>query len=776
MSFLIIDLETECYEHYGNLASPFHELNYIVAPGWALDAGPVQHEYFTNRAEADSSDWFDRAIATATILVAHNATFEIQWFMHRHKDAFLGFLKRGGKVFCTQYAEYLLSHQIETYPSLEETSVKYGGTKKVDEVKLLWEQGALTSQIDKDLLIRYLAGPEGDIENTRKVCFGQWAKLEQEGMLPMFFERMDSLLFNALSVFNGLHIDMEVATKNHKEQLAEADAIRESIQSMFPADIPEELRKEFNFGSDHHLSAFLFGGPIKYAVRVSYDPIMYEKADCYLFGESQYVPVEYADAQTTEVIEYLVHTHGNIVRYKAGKNKGQPKVHRVDTSIEKLKWGEAVYTFKGLLDLSTLPSHVSEQYLGKRAEFRGKRTLCNGITPVYSTSKDSLDLLATFTDIAKPLAKLAQLDKDNGTYYLTETFNKDGSVKNQKGMLQFVGPDNIIHHSLNNTSTITGRLSSSRPNLQTLPRDGTSKVKQMFTSRFGFEGKVLEIDYTALEVVALAAISDDKELLTKLLSGTDMHCYRLAGKHGVWRGLTYDELVAINADKTHPRHHEVHEARTNIKPRVFAAQYGASAMGISFNTGCSLEEAEEFLANEEALFPQSVLYSKTVVRDAVEASGVLLYEQTEDGRWLGYKRGFFKAEGGTCYSFRQYTGWKEGQEVLDYKDTQLANYWCQGEASLIVQAACGRVIRWLIANDFFQGCVLPINTVHDAIYLDCVNAEFARYAGKMVEQIMNSTPRDMCRTIPAYTNWRYDTTPFPAVAEYGPSMYDKEKC
>jgi hypothetical protein len=68
----------------------------------------------------------------------------------------------------------------------------------------------------------------------------------------------------------------------------------------------------------------------------------------------------------------------------------------MDTTVEKLKWGEGIYEFKGLLDFSALPSHVSEQYLGKRAEFRGKRTLCDDVTPVYSTGKDSLELLATF--------------------------------------------------------------------------------------------------------------------------------------------------------------------------------------------------------------------------------------------------------------------------------------------------------------------------------------------------------------------------------------------
>ena len=40
MSFLTLDLETESNEYFGNVASPFHPDNYIVAPGWALDAGP----------------------------------------------------------------------------------------------------------------------------------------------------------------------------------------------------------------------------------------------------------------------------------------------------------------------------------------------------------------------------------------------------------------------------------------------------------------------------------------------------------------------------------------------------------------------------------------------------------------------------------------------------------------------------------------------------------------------------------------------------------------
>jgi len=777
LSWLINDLETNNKPYYGQLASPHHPDNYIVATGWAIDDGPVQHKYFNSRAEADADNWLEVALATATVYVAHNATFEIHWLLSRHKQVFLDFIKRGGRIYCTQYARYLLSHQTETYPSLEDCSLLYGGTKKIDEVKLLWEQGVLTADIPKELLLRYLAGPDGDIENTRKVLFGTYAELVAKGMTDMFWERMDSLLFNAVSTFNGLFIDLEVAQRNHKAQLERVAEIKAQVDALLPADMPKEL--EFNYGSDYHMSAFLFGGPIKYTTKVPYDPPKFEKGDFYRV-DNKLIPV---DNPNNEDLTWAD-------RYQRGKNQGQLKIYREDTDKPKLKNADAIYTFAGLIPLNTLPAHVQEKYVSKRAEFRGKRFLCDRVvdvdffgeetvlvegTPVYSTGKDSLELLANFTEVAKPLKELASLEKDNGTYYITYTYNADGTVKNTKGMLQYVTPANIVHHSLNGTSTITGRLSSSNPNLQNLPRDGTSKVKEMFASRFGSAGRIVEVDYTALEVVALAAISGDDNLMAALLNNIDMHCQRLAGV----LGEPYEEVYEKCHNKEHPEHKHYKQLRTDIKPRAFAAQYGASAAGISFATGCTIEDAQTFLDAEAKLYPRSISY-RQVVRSKVEQNGAKhppKREIRDDGGFGAYREGHFDLfDGATRYAFRTFEKRVEGQLVQDYKDTQLANYWCQGEASFIVQVACGRVIRWLIANDFFGGCVLPINTVHDAIYLDCVNEEWARYAGKMVQQIMESTPKYMVERMPQYQQYRYHTTPFPAAAEFGPNMMKKESC
>lgn len=451
MTFCVIDLETENREWYGDSSSPHNPDNWIVAAGWCTDNQEIQSEYFPSKELALKSDWLERALAGNQYLVAFNATFEIQWLMKYYPKTMVDFFNRGGKVYCAQYAEFLLSHQQEMYPRLEDCALKYGGTAKVDEVKLLWEAGYTTSQIDPALLMKYLADPDvGDVANTRRVCFSQIPLLQQQGMWTMCNLRNDSLLFTAIATYFGLYVDLDVARRNQAEQEQRIAEIKAEITQMLPKDLPPEL--EFSFTSPYHMSAFLFGGTVQYKARVSYDPPKYEQVEVYEVIEGhphKYIEVsEFNDLEQGAV---------SVVTYKAGKNKGLPKVFKIDSDVEKLKWGDKQYTFSGLINLRALPQHVQDQYLGKRAEFSGKRTLVCG-TPVFSTSGDSLDLLAAYTDAAKPLKELKALEKDTGTYYLRVDDNGKES-----GMLKYVEPDNIIHHRLNNCATVTGRLSGSNP-------------------------------------------------------------------------------------------------------------------------------------------------------------------------------------------------------------------------------------------------------------------------------------------------------------------------
>lgn len=794
---MIVDLEVENFEYYGNVASPYCPDNYVVESAYRIDTvddagqlhmGDVFSIRFNSKAEflednAGPHRWFSIP-EHCTMIVAHNSSFEVSWFLSYQRKHFEGFLKRGGRVYCTQHGQYIASDFQEMYPGLDETAPKWGGQHKVDGVKILWEQGKRTSEIDPYLLHDYLVN--GDVPNTGLCFYGQCALFAQRNQMQYVYERMEAALAWSYCQWFGLFVNMPIARKNQEEQEQRIREIKQELQQYIPKDLPETL--DFNFGSDFHMSALVYGGPIKYRKKVPYDPPQYVKADFYKYedeeGAHTYIPVHDTHMQELQ-------TEGGwwrVVTYRAGKNKGLPKVFRLDTEEEKLKWEDDLYFCPGLVNIQELPEVIREKY-AERGEFRQARTLQDG-TPVYSTSTDAMEALARQGfEFCKLVNELAALEKDTGTYYLREVLDAEGKVKERKGMLQYVIPERpdgsgIIHHRLNTCATVTGRLSSSNPNLQNLPRpdedgDGVakSKVKQVFTSRFGDNGRITEVDYSALEVVMSCAHTGDKKLLGLLQSGTDMHCYRLAFREE----LPYEEVY----ERCHNKKHELHPLwkamRTGIKAPSFAAQYGATAKGIAFATGCTVEFAQAFLDNEAALFPQTIGF-RAVVKEEVErtgAEGRLYREQADDGSYRVYRIGTWTSPAGARYSFRQKEQWKEvvpgqrKQKVMDYKETEMANYWCQGEAFFLMAVAAGMVLRALLARDWFDNQVCLITNVHDALYLDSANPEVGREASLLVKQCMEDAPKRIHQLWPNYGI--IGEVPFPAEAEMGTSMYSKEK-
>jgi len=90
--------------------------------------------------------------------------------------------------------------------------------------------------------------------------------------------------------------------------------------------------------------------------------------------------------------------------------------------------------------------------------------------------------------------------------------------------------NNYIHGKLNHTATVTGRLSSTNPNLQNI---SNNPIKQIFTSRFGDDGVIVEVDFNQLEVVALAHVTKDKQLIYDIVGGVDIHSALYQGY--VWK-------------------------------------------------------------------------------------------------------------------------------------------------------------------------------------------------------------------------------------------------
>lgn len=400
-SIVFWDVETQNNPYYGLVASPHCPDNYIVESGWRVDrnntVGTVESVRYNTKDEfinAPCTDWL-HIPEDCWLLVCHNACYEIQWALTYARQEFEAFLKRGGRVWCTMHGEYLLEAQQHLYPSLEECAMKYGGTAKVDGIKILWEQGVLTSEIDPLMLHKYLTDPkEGDVANTATVFYGQTAVLAQEQMMGMCWERMDALLAFAYCEWFGLYVNKPIADANQAEQEVEIKRLKGELQQYMPDDLPADL--EFNYGSLYHMSALVFGGSVKYRTKVSYDPVKYEKFDAYLVdvnGTKQYIAVE--DIPDTTQYPHSVEV------YKSGRNKGQPKVFKVDSNIEKLKWADAFYTFKGIISIDSLPSIFKEKLYwdekGRQGEWVTALRLPCG-TPVFSTGNDIMEALAKWSE------------------------------------------------------------------------------------------------------------------------------------------------------------------------------------------------------------------------------------------------------------------------------------------------------------------------------------------------------------------------------------------
>ena len=395
-SIMFLDLEVENVPYYGSVASPYCPDNFVVESAYRVDrvvdgvtqVGEVFSIRFNSKEEflADVNGphlWLNIP-EDCWCIVMHNAAFEISWFLSYQREHFEAYLKRGGRIWDTMHCQYIASDFQELYPSLDETAPKYGGSHKVDGVKLLWQQGVLTKDIDPVLLHEYLTGPQGDIVNTALCFYGQCQVFAERNQMPMVWERNDAVLALAYCEFNGVYVDMPTARANQKEQEDAIAVLKQTLQGFLP-ELPEGF--EFNWNSGYHMSALVYGGMVKYKCKVPYDPPKFVKYDAYLVdidGSQQYVAV----ADFKDELKHLC------TRYISGRNKGLPKVYKVESSEEATKWGERLYKFEGLVRIQDLPAVLQEKY-AERGEFRGAQTLADG-TPVFSTGTDAMKELANY--------------------------------------------------------------------------------------------------------------------------------------------------------------------------------------------------------------------------------------------------------------------------------------------------------------------------------------------------------------------------------------------
>ena len=754
--YLVFDLETTIVEKYKRKANCFINDNWVVARGWKHRGDPSCN--WTYHRNHDRTSYL-RIADDVTIIVGFNIKFDLMWELAQGNPDLYAFFKRGGKIWDCQYAEYLLEGQTQESQmcSLDSIVESYGGRKKIDEVKLMWEAGVNTDAIPEDLLINYLVGtPEegrnsGDIGNTEIIFLGQVKRAIKAGQIKMIQDRMDGLLCTTDMEFRGLKIDVKEAGRRLtvlKKDLAEVDARLAEHVSGLPF--------EFNWGSRIQVSCLLFGGTVKYKVRDTYT----DENGLLVCAQEEYTGYqlrngEYTDQppDDTNCMDYAVYSSGkrqNEYKTKKLKRPGPPNV----------KWQERTHYLPRLIE--PLP------------DWEGKQTDANGC-PVYSTGKDTMAVLQAAVDnglvdmpFLKDYVRKGALDKEIGTYYV----KVDPVTKQASGMLTCVmTEDHTLHHKLNHTLTVTTRLSSSDPNLQNLPRGDKSEVKAMFVSRFGADGVMVEADYSQLEVVVQGVLSGDPQLCEDLRNKVDFHCKRVSTQFKI----AYTDALFLCKDEDAPDHALWKKRRTKAKNFSFQRAYGAGAPAIAAATGMTVAEVEELIAGEEAMYPGITLFN-AAVESRVMASAEPFQAPDESGDidpgtgkvyWKTYRRGQYIAPTGTRYTFRTHNApaFLRKRGILDsFSPPELKNYPVQGTGGEFVQAVLGLLWRRFVETDFYGGKAYLVNTVHDCVWVDCHR--------DVLEQVCQDMKRIM-ESIPEFYNTRYGmniTVPFPVEIECGPNM------
>lgn len=183
----------------------------------------------------------------------------------------------------------------------------------------------------------------------------------------------------------------------------------------------------------------------------------------------------------------------------------------------------------------------------------------------YSTDVSVLEALQGEHPIIETLIAYRQLSKLLSTYLL--------------GLHPLINPNTgRIHTHFNQMATVTGRLSSTEPNLQNIPTrtEVGKRMREMFVPGKGYD-LLMSCDYSQVELRVMASIAKDELLLDSFRHGQDVHA------------RTASEIFGVPLDQV------THYMRSKAKTVNFGIIYGISDFGLAKQLGVSRSEAAQYI-------------------------------------------------------------------------------------------------------------------------------------------------------------------------------------
>lgn len=283
--------------------------------------------------------------------------------------------------------------------------------------------------------------------------------------------------------------------------------------------------------------------------------------------------------------------------------------------------------------------------------------------------------------------------------------------------------DNVVHQNINNVATHTARLSQNQPNLQNM--NNKSDLKKCFVSRWGSEGRIVEIDYSQLEVIGLAYSCRDSNLLRDLRGGLDMH------------QVTLDKVQHLL-----PTVLSAKEMRRVVKGVNFGLLYGGGVKKLAKTSGLAESVVRKIKKTLYTTYPGIKDWQDANV-ERVEKNKVHTYQKSKGGYpickstlWTDTGRTYTFMEG-DALSWQRSTGIK-----VSFNRSQICNYPIQGFATGdIVPTVIGEVHEFLKNSPEYKDKCLMVNTTHDSITFDCEQNSLG--AVYQIIKIMEDAPEIM---------------------------------
>ncbi|EOC99852.1 DNA polymerase I [Caldisalinibacter kiritimatiensis] len=282
----------------------------------------------------------------------------------------------------------------------------------------------------------------------------------------------------------------------------------------------------------------------------------------------------------------------------------------------------------------------------------------------YSTSAEVLEKLSGEHDIIEKILEYRQITKLKSTYV--------------DGLMSVIdGNTGKVHSSFNQTITTTGRISSTEPNLQNIPikTEEGRKIRKVFVPQ-SEEYKLVDADYSQIELRVLAHISDDEKLKEAFFTDEDIHTKTASEVFGVPK----EEVTSI--------------MRSRAKAVNFGIMYGISDYGLSRDLKISRKEAKQYIENYLSNYKKVKEYMSNVIK-------------------CGKEKGYVE----TILNRRRYLPELKSRNynVRSFGERMAMNTPIQGSAADIIKIAMVNVYKELKTRNMESKLILQ---VHDELIIE----------------------------------------------------------